>query len=168
MSPIRSARRATVAAGALLLLPALPTGAALAQEPVRAAPCTYDSCALRVEDTWLSRRLVVGPEGRTVARLGLGGPSLANIVQRSDSAVVHARRYERAQTTGAVLTLVGTIGSLASFIAAAPRDASADRDVLVAVNIGSLVVGLVGQGFQIRARRELARSLWWYNRAVVE
>ena len=162
--PPSTARRA-LALGAALLLPA----PALAQDPAPdAVPCSYDRCALRVEDTWLSRRLVVGPEGRTVARLGLGGPSLVNIVQRSDSAVAHARRYERAQATGAVLTLVGTIGSLATFVAAAQRDAGDGRDALVAVNIGSLVVGLVGQGFQIRARRELARSLWWHNRAVVE
>ena len=171
--PFRRSSRATLVAAALsLLAPA----AARAQEPGRVVtapgtPCDYDSCVLRVEETWFSRRLVSGPDGRVVARLGWGGPSLERIVALSDSAAAHARAYQRAQTTGSILTLVGAAASIASFVAYAQDDASDDasddrRRQVVAINVGAALVGVVGQTFQIRARRELSRSLWWYNRAV--
>ena len=166
----RGAAVALVAAALPSLLAARP---AAAQEPAGrvvtapGTPCDYDSCVLRVEETWFSRTLVSGPDGRVVARLGWGGPSLERIVAVSDSAVVHARRYRRAQNTGAVLTLVGAAASIASFVAYAQDDLSDDRRrQVVAINIGAAVVGVVGQTFQTRARRELSRSLWWYNRAV--
>ena len=131
-------------------------------------PCTYDACVLRVEESWFGRRIVRGPEGTLVARLGLGGPSLANVVVGSDSAVYHARLYERAQTTGTVLTLVGTLGSIAAFVAYAQRDPEDDlRSELIAVNVGAVVVGVLGTTFQYKARRELSRSLWWYNRSAL-
>jgi hypothetical protein len=146
---------------------------AAAQDPRPAVtaggqPCTYDSCVLRVEETWFGRRIVRGQEGTLVARLGLGGPSLTNVVIGSDSAIHHARLYDRAQTTGSVLTLIGTLGSIASFIAYTQRDPEDDlRSEIVAVNIGALVLGVVGTTFQYRARRELSRSLWWYNREAL-
>lgn len=174
----RAARRALLSLAALLPLAAVPAAAQDAvPDGARAAPvtadarqpCTYDACALRVEDGWFGRRVVRGPEGTLVARLGLGGPRLENIVAGSDSAVYHARIYQRAENTGAVLTLVATIGSIASFIAYTQRDADDDlRDEVVAVNISALVLGVVGTTFQLRARRELSRALWWHNRAVLE
>src|SRR5687768_10266869 len=161
----RPSRAALIAAAALSL--AAPT-AARAQDPVRVVtapgtPCDYDSCVLRVEETWFSRKLVSGPNDRVVARLGWGGPSLERIVALSDSAAAHARAYQRAQTTGSILTLVGAAASIASFVAYARDDVSDDaRRQVVAINVGAALVGVVGQTFQIRARRELSRSLWWY------
>ena len=171
MTPPTSPRRAAgaLAVAALLALAAAP---APAQEPGRAVtasgtPCDYDACVLRVEETWLSRTLVSGPEGRVVARLGIGGPRLDRIVALSDSAAAHARAYHRAQTTGSILTLVGAAASIASFVAYAGDEPTRDeRRQVVAINVGAAVVGIVGQTFQARARRELSRSLWWYNRAV--
>ncbi len=169
---LRSVRPPRVAL-AVLATSLLAPAAARAQEPagrvVTAAgtPCDYDSCVLRVEETWLSRKLVSGPDGRVVARLGLGGPSVERIVAISDSAAAHARAYQRAQTTGSILTLVGAAASIASFVAYAQDDVSSDRRrQVVAINVGAALVGVVGQTFQTRARRELSRSLWWYNRAV--
>ena len=170
---VRARRGAAVlgVAAAALLSPVLPRPVA-AQEPGRVVtapgtPCDYDSCVLRVEETWFSRKLVSGPDGRVVARLGWGGPSLERIVAVSDSAVAHARLYRRAQNTGSLLTLVGAAASIASFVAYAQDDLSRDRRrQVVAINLGAAAVGVVGQTFQTRARRELARSLWWYNRAV--
>ena len=173
----RAARRALLPLLMLAALLPLAAAPAAAQDAVRAAPatadavqpCTYDACALRVEDGWFGRRVVRGPEGTLVARLGLGGPRLENIVVGSDSAVYHARLYQRAENTGAVLTLIGTIGSIASFIAYTQRDADDDlRDEVVAVNLSALALGVVGTTFQLRARRELSRALWWHNRAVLE
>ena len=174
---VRHARRVApaVAAATLAVVPlALAPRSAAAQDPAGrvvvapGTPCDYASCVLRVEETWFSRKLVTGAEGRVVARLGWGGPSLERIVAISDSAAAHARAYRRAQNTGSLLTLVGAAASIASFVAYAQDDLSADdRRQVVAINVGAAVVGAVGQTFQIRARRELARSLWWYNRAVL-
>jgi len=166
---------ATAAAAAAVLALAAPAAAqatagdsARPMSSVGGQPCTYDACVLRVEETWFGRKVVRGPEGTMIARLGLGGPSLRNVVVGSDSAVYHAGLYERAQTTGALLTLVGTLGSVASFIAYTQRDPEDDlRSEVLAVNVGALVLGIVGTTFQLKARRELSRSLWWHNRRVV-
>ncbi|MHB1222802.1 MAG: hypothetical protein ACYC2G_01960 [Gemmatimonadaceae bacterium] len=160
---------ATVAA--LLALAALPDRAA-AQEPARVLtatglPCSHDSCVLRVEDGWLSRKLVRGPEGTVVARLGFGGPSLASIVQISDSAVAHARSYQRAQTVGSTLATLGSVASIAATIVLNQQDRDV-RDEALAVNIGGLAIWVVGNTFLYKARREMNRSVWWYNRAVMD
>jgi len=161
---------AVLALGALAAPAAAQATAGDSARPTSSAagqPCTYDACVLRVEETWFGRKVVRGPEGTMVARLGLGGPSLRNVVVGSDSAVYHAGLYERAQTTGALLTLVGTLGSIASFIAYTQRDPEDDlRSEVLAVNVGALVLGVVGTTFQLKARRELSRSLWWHNRRV--
>lgn len=156
---------------AALALAALP-GRAAAQEPARVLtatglPCSYDACVLRVEDGWLSRKLVRGPEGTVVARLGLGGPSLASVVQLSDSAVAHARSYQRAHTVGATLTTVGSIAAIAATIVLNQQNRDV-RDEALAVNVGGLAVWVVGNTFLYKARREMNRSLWWYNRAVMD
>jgi hypothetical protein len=158
-----------LAAAAAVVLAAVTPATAAAQDSTRiltpaGQPCSYDSCALRVEDGWFSRRLVRGPEGTTVARLGLGGPSLASVVQLSDSAVTHARRYQSAQRAGDIISLVGTVGSIAALVA---LDDDSDASQTIAINVGSAVVFAIGQGFHIKARRELSRSLWWYNREVL-
>lgn len=148
----------------------LPVGAA-AQDSARVVvtvggqPCSYDACALRVEDGWFSRRLLRGPEGTVVARLGIGGPSLASVVQISDSAVQHARRYQSAQRTGTVLTTIGSLGALAAVVALNLQDRDVD-DEAIAVNIAGLAVWIAGNTYLYKARRELSRSVWWYNRAV--
>ena len=151
--------------------PALTASPAAAQEPrivtPGGQPCSYDSCVLRVEDGWFSRKLVRGPEGTAVARLGLGGPSLESVVAISDSAVAHARRYRSAQTTGSILTTIGSLGTIAAVVALNQRDTDMDDEAL-AVNVAGLAVWMVGNGFLYKARRELERSLWWYNRTVTE
>jgi hypothetical protein len=172
--PRGAAARTSVRLGAglaLALASAALAAPAAAQDPrivtPSGSPCSYDSCVLRVEDTWFSRRLVRGPEGTVVARLGFGGPSLASVVQLSDSAVHHARLYQRAQTTGTVITTLGTLASLASWVIYANADRDEDlRQEVTAINVGALVAGIVGTTFHLKARRELSRSVWWYNRAV--
>lgn len=129
-------------------------------------PCTFDSCVLRLEDGWFSRKLVRGPEGTVVARLGIGGPSLESVVAISDSAVVHARRYRSAQNTGAVLSTIGSLGTIAAIVVLNQREGD-QRDEAIAVNVAGLAVWVVGRTFQLKAHRELERSLWWYNRAVI-
>ena len=168
----RSRAWSRVCVAAALLAATMLPGRAAAQDTTRiltagGLPCSYDSCALRVEDGWFSRKLVRGPDGVVVAKLGLGGPSLVSVVQLSDSAVAHARRYQSAQRIGATLTTVGSIATVAAVIALNQQDRDV-RDEALAVNIGGLAVWVVGNTFLYKARRELSRSLWWYNRAVLE
>lgn len=173
-SPGLSSLAATVAiatVAALLAIGALP-GRASAQERTRVLtatglPCSHDACVLRVEDGWLSRKLLRGPEGTVVARLGFGGPSLASVVQLSDSAVAHARSYQRAQMVGSTLTTVGSIAAIAATIVLNQQNRDV-RDEALAVNVGGLAVWVVGNTFLYKARREMNRSLWWYNRAVMD
>ena len=166
---LRPARTFAVGAVIAAAIAAASPATAAAQNPARIVtpsgqPCSYDSCALRAEDGWFSRRLVRGPEGTLVAKLGWGGPGLASIVELSDSAVTHARRYQSAQRAADVISLIGTVGSIAALVALSD---DADASQTVAINVGSFVVFAVGQGFHIKARRELSRSLWWYNRDVL-
>ena len=161
---------ARMAAGAAAALTLLAVPAAAQVEPPRPAgpgmpPCTYDACALRVEEGWFSRTLVRGPDGTVVARLGIGGPSLASVVAASDSAVVHARRYQSAQATGSVLTTVGSLGTLAAVLVLNQREGDV-RQEAIAVNVAGLAVWIAGRTFHQRAQREMQRSLWWYNRTV--
>ncbi len=162
---------AGIAASIVIALAALPAVAA-AQEPVRVLtpaglPCEYDSCVLRVEDGWLSRKLIRGPEGTVVARLGFGGPSLAGLVQISDSAVAHARSYQRHQAVGSALTTVGSITAIAATIVLNRQNRDV-RDEAIAVNVGGLAIWVVGNTFLYKARREMNRSIWWYNRTVMD
>ena len=167
--PERGRGRAIVATVATALALVAPPAAAQ-QDSTRiltpaGLPCTFDSCVLRLEDGWFSRRLVRGPEGTVVARLGIGGPSLESVVAISDSAVVHARRYRTAQATGNTLTTLGSIGTLAAIIALNQRESNV-RDEAIAVNVAGLALWVAGRSFQLKAHRELERSLWWYNRTV--
>jgi len=168
---LRAKWQATLATLVVAATLALPTRAS-AQEPARiltpaGGPCSYDSCVLRVEDGWFSRKLLRGPEGVEVARLGFGGPSLASMVQISDSAVAHARSYQRAQRVGATLTTVGSIAAIAATIVLNEQNTDV-RNEAWAVNIGGLAVWVVGNTFLYKARRELSRSVWWYNRTVMD
>ena len=166
----RRLARALPRAAAALALATLVAAPAAAQEPriltPGGQPCSYDTCVLRVEDGWFSRKLVRGPEGTVVARLGIGGPSLASVVAISDSALAHARRYQSAQRTGAILTTVGSLGTIAAVVALNLEDRDVDDEAL-AVNVAGLAVWIVGNTYLYKARRELGRSLWWYNRTVL-
>jgi hypothetical protein len=173
--PLNVSSLTTRAFGALpicaLLLTALslaPVGTAGAQEqqrsPLLAPGCTYDDCAIRVEDGWFSRRIIQGTGGREVARLGIGGPNAVTILGVNDQAARHARRYQSRQRTGTTLTLIGAVGSIATYIALLDSfEEESKRNTLIAINIGSLVTSYIGRGYLQSARRELDRAVWWFN-----
>ncbi len=142
-------------------------GGSLRPAPLAVEPCSYDRCALRVEDGWFARRVIRGTTGETAARLGWGGPSLASIVGRSDSALVHAEQYRRSQRTGTALSLLGSAATIVTYVALWDKtDADSDRNGLIAVNVGGVVTTYIGTTFLKKARRELDRAIWWYNRDV--
>jgi len=167
---IRLARSAPLAvlliSAAVLMLPARTAGAQQqVASPLLRQPCSYDSCALRVEDGWFSRRLVQGTSAEEVARLGFGGPDPVTLLGINDQARSHAERYKSRQRVGSTLALIGAVGSIATYIALfdVPEDDS-KRNTLIAINIGSLVTSYVGRGYLQAARRELDRAVWWFNR----
>lgn len=135
------------------------------RSPLLPAQCSYDDCAIRVEDGWFSRRIVQGTESREVARLGIGGPNPVTILGVNDQATMHARNYASKQRVGTTLSVIGAVGSIATYIALfdVPEDNS-KRNTLIAVNIGSLVTTYIGRGYLQSARRELDRAVWWFNR----
>lgn len=165
-------RRARRAARLAALLAALPLAAlpALAQEAGAAAGipagCTYLTCALRVEPGW-GERLVRGAAGETVSGLGGFGGGVNVLLAGPDSAAHYARRYRpaKAWTTGLGVVAFGT------WVAAALRARDAKDDEGAADHARTLAfvstgLTLVAVPFNIRARRSLARSIWWYNAAI--
>lgn len=157
----------TVLAAVLLLLP---QGSMQAQEQAARSPlltpgCTYDDCAIRVEDGWFSRRIIQGTDGREVARLGIGGPNAVTVLGVNDQATQHAMRYQSRQRVGTVLSVIGAVGSIATYIALLDHyEDDSKRNTLMAINIGSLITSYVGRSYTQSARRELDRAVWWFNR----
>ncbi|CAN5166510.1 hypothetical protein BH24GEM2_BH24GEM2_12800 [soil metagenome] len=129
-------------------------------------PCTYDTCALRVESSYIVR----GREGTHVRRIGLFGPGLEPLVQGSERAVEYARIYDQARTPMALLTvasaLAGGIYGLALIEDGCPFE---NNDV---VRRGALVAGIgvmfYGTHVRTQAQRAFSRALWWYNRDLPE
>jgi hypothetical protein len=137
------------------------------QAPPAPGPCTYDTCALRVESAYIVR----GTEGTHVRRIGLFGPGLEPLVQGSERAVEHARIYDQARTPLAILTLasavIGGIYGLALI-----DDGERPFENNDQVRRGALVAGIgvmfYGSHVRIRAQRAFSRALWWYNRDLPE
>jgi hypothetical protein len=134
--------------------------AARAQAPER---CTYDRCALRFEEPYLVR----GVDAERVTRLAWWSPPrLTPIVQRSDSAVYHARLAEASYRRGVAAGAVGLVTAVAAIVWAAKRESEfriLDPGPLV-LAIGADVIAIYGQHQFRQAQRSLARTIWWYNR----
>jgi hypothetical protein len=151
---------------AKLLIPALLLHFSLAalQAQVPEPACTYRECALRIEPRWLGTAVVQGAEGQIVARVGMAGtrPALGTLVVRSDSAVVHARRFERLAPRAAAATLAGSL----LFVVPALADQD-DPAVVLGASVGGAALTLYGTVALLRAQRALSRSIWWYNESLV-
>ena len=141
---------------------------AAAQSPTAAgatAGCTYATCALRVEPGWFSESLVRGATGEEVSTLGVFGGGIDVLKTASDSAAVHAHSYTR--------NVQRSIPLLAVTAVAFGVSASRDKTTSGGVSNSALAFGVVGfvsavasATFTGRARRELARAIWWYNGAL--
>lgn len=163
----RSAAVAALLVAALVALPAQTVAAQQVTSPIISQPCTYDTCAVRVEDGWFSRKLIQGTSGQEVARLGFGGPDPVMLLGVNDQARAHAQAYKSRQRTGTTLSLIGSIGSIVTYIMLFDDQSSESRrNTLVAINIGSLVTAYAGRSYLQSARRELDRSVWWFNSEV--
>lgn len=151
---------------ASLLILIVSAGAVGAQSPAPADGCTYDRCALRVED----RALVRGAYGERVVALGPFGSGPARVQWLGDSARAQARKYgvenERAQWLGGI----GALLSVASIVIAQRDDRgwpyTSDDPLPVALVLGGSGLLLASVPFQLRAQRALSRAVWWHNREL--
>jgi hypothetical protein len=79
---------------------------------------------------------------------------------RSDSAAAYALKYDNSYDTGGVLTIVGTVLSIAAPLFV---DGTIRKIGWSAVGIGISVYGGVVTN---RANDHLARAIWWHNRSL--
>ena len=140
---------------------------ASAQAPMTvAAPvgCTYATCAIRIERSLFGERLVRGAVGERVSTLGLFGGGV-DLLLDADSAKLHAQSYVWNVKRSALL---GGAGAVALGVASSTRAFQSGRVTngeVVAVVAGAVALA-ISVPFQLRARRELARAIWWYNGAL--
>ena len=139
-----------------------------AQAPMAVATavgCTYATCAVRVEGGLFTERLVRGAPGERVSTLGAFGGGVDLLFGGADSAKVHAQAYvwnvkRSALLGGAGAVALGVVSSTRAF-----QSGRVTNGDVVAVVAGAVAL-VISVPFELRARRELARAIWWYNGAL--
>lgn len=147
------------------ILAGLPLVLGIAAVPVTAqtptAPdCSYDSCALRLEDGKLRR----GIAGEEVGELGWLGGGIDVLLAGPDSAAHYARLFSRTKRSTWLLGIVAAVG-LTAFRLVSWDDAS--DGVLWAGTGGVPLTFYALDAVSTRervARRSAHRAVWWYNR----
>ena len=125
--------------------------------------CTYETCALRVEQGFFSVNLVRGEFGEKVSRLGGFGSGVDVLLAGPDSAARYARSYVSASRWSTGLTLLGGIAfgvALASMDDWNDSSFGSPRTVVALAATGIVVVSIP---FTVKAQRSLSRAVWWYN-----
>jgi hypothetical protein len=130
-------------------------------------PCTYETCAIRLDRGFFSgRKVIVGLDGQELSLGPLGG-GLVSVVDRVPAAASEARMGRRNAIKSAV---AGVLGSIALIVAVRNYD---DRDRAIrnaGIAFGSLTLGLAGTitaGVQgMYAERHYSRAVWLYNREL--
>jgi hypothetical protein len=147
--------------------------------------CTYDVCALRIEEGVVLK----GVNGHRVTTPSLLGSLTRDVDWRSDLARQYARRADRRHRTARLLRSAGVLASLAGAGLAlqaihggreSPGDAGSDGDLAgtarvgtgriytaVGLGVGSTLLGWMGNAAARGARQQLARAVWWHNRELV-
>jgi hypothetical protein len=148
---------------AAMLVAFVAPGTASAQGPARApSGCTYETCALRIEQSYFSApKLLRGRAGEQVGSLGMFGGDVDTLLAGPDSAAAYARRYVTNTRRASTLGLIGTAAAIAALVSS---DGYRDHDNT------TVVLALTGAGFAIasvpftvRATRSLSRAIWYYN-----
>ena len=147
-----------------------------AQDTAPASPsspaCSYDVCALRVEEN----RILQGRQGEEVGRMRwLNATSLLPLVGRSDSARFYAADFDRRYARGSRWAALGSVSSgvvvvymIDSNFGTTPNTRWSRGDwTLLGGLVVSLGASIYGQHELERARRGLARAIWWHNRESV-
>lgn len=143
----------------LPLLLGLAAAPVTAQIPAR-PDCTYDSCALRLENGKLRR----GAAGEEVGKLGWLGSGTDVLLTGPDSAAHYARRFRRTQRSSLLWGVMAAVG-LTAMRLVSWDDASSG--VLWAGTAGVPLTFYAVDAAYTRervARRSADRAVWWYNR----
>lgn len=122
--------------------------------------CTYDTCALRLEDGKLRR----GVSGEEVGKLGWLGGGTDVLLTGPDSAAHYARLFSRTQRSTWLLGIVAAVG-LTAMRLVAWDDVS--EGMLWAGTAGTPLTFYALDAVYTRervAKRSAHRAVWWYNR----
>jgi hypothetical protein len=155
---------AVLAAGQGTLLRAQAPTTAAAQTALQR--CTYDRCALRLDNSVRhGARVVAGIDG-TPTRLGFMGGGLAGIVADVPAAVALADRGHRHQMRGAIALVVSSfaISILVNQFADA-LDAGHSGSFIGAGAV-ALAAGTYGSVQSARASQDFSQAIWYYNREI--
>jgi hypothetical protein len=131
------------------------------------ADCTYATCALRVERSFLSDYLVRGATGEKVGgNLGGFGGGMEPLLAGPDSAAAHAREYTRNMRTSGTLGVLGVLSYIVLFVRTDNFRDTDNDGVAIGAAIASVGFAISTIPFSLRAHRELSRAVWWYNAAL--
>ncbi len=147
---------------AIVLVTLLTIGirAAVAQDP----GCTWDRCALRVQSSLFSMKVVRGASAETVTKLGGFGPRIQPLADSRDSLVQRYYIQFRAGATRATaLSLGGFALGVAAFVAYEHHGPHPAAGWLLGA---SAVVSLIQFVEQRRVNDRLESAIWWYNRGL--
>lgn len=140
---------------------------AAAQTPAspESPPCTYMTCALRVEPVFLGTALVRGVASDSAVRLNGFGHGIDILLTGPDSAASYGRRYVTANKRSSMLSTV----AVAALLVVASRthnfqSSATNLDGTIAFVGGTAAVASIP--FTIQSQRALARAVWWYNAAL--
>ena len=151
--------------GAFLL--AATVSRAQGPSPATANGCSYETCALRVEN----RRVLRGASSAPVLHLGLwGADSLRPLISPTDSALKYAAEFDNHYTPGTRFSTLGLLAAAAMALLYLHEDRGvyglSDRATTVHLVGAGVSLGLLMYGGRRvdRALRGLSRALWWSNR----
>src|SRR5262245_9907583 len=122
-------------------------------------PCTYETCALRLDPGFFGTRLVRGMPGERVP-LGAWSQHAVPLFSQSDSAASHAARYVRATRQEAGLGLLATMFVTTAFVRSRMGHNDDGNAILALTGSGLILITLP---VEIRAQKHLSRAIWWYN-----
>jgi hypothetical protein len=130
-------------------------------------PCSYAECALRVRAPGFTTpaAIVRGQNDSVVVVLPGFTGRLAPRFPRPDSAYYHALRYDTYRRRAFIANIAGP----AAFVIGSFLTNWSDRPVSSALLMGSALGITVYGGYVTNvANDELSRTIWWYNRDLVE
>jgi hypothetical protein len=161
-------RLLTIVVSSLALVGAPLLAQDAASASTSAALCSYDVCALRVEEG----RILQGRQGQEVGRLRwLNATPLLPLVGTSDSARFYATDFDRRYARGSRWAALGAVsgGVVVAYMMDSNYGAGSDTRwsrgdwALLAGLVLSIGASAYGQHQLERARRGLARAIWWHN-----
>ena len=132
-----------------------------------AEPCSYAECALRVRAPGFTTpaAIVRGQNDSVLVVLPGFSGRLAPMFPRPDSAYYHALRYDTYRRRAFIANIAGP----AAFVIGSFLTNWSDRPVSSALLMGSALGITVYGGYVTNvANDELSRTIWWYNRELVE